>query len=335
LSLRVAFVGFRHGHVGAMYESARRLPYVDIVACVEDEPHAHGSCARELGVRLTHETFDQALADTDFDVLVNVDYYAKRASHVIKALQAGKHVFSDKPLCTRIEDLRAIAALARQKGLQVGIDLTMRYTRPFAALARIVQDGGIGELSSCMVIGLHDLAYGTRPMWYFEEGKHGGTLNDLMIHGVDLLRWTTGLEFTKVIAAEAWNRRVPQHPHFQDAAQVVYEMSNRAKYLGDCSYMAHPGGVTGGWRFYLWGTEGDAYADHADLRWGRAGEGPKDPPDGAGPPVADPFEDFVSALEHGTERWISTEECFRTQMAALAGQLAADTGQRDVEVPAI
>jgi len=172
VSVRVAFVGFRHGHVAAIWRAAKRLDYVDIVACVEEDEAAREAFVKELGVDLTHETFEQVLSDTEFDVLVTVDYYARRAEHAIKALQAGKHVFSDKPLCTSIEGLKTIAVLARQAGLQVGIDLTMRYHQPFPTLARIVRDGGIGELSSCMVIGLHDLAYGTRPMWYFEEGNN-------------------------------------------------------------------------------------------------------------------------------------------------------------------
>ena len=335
MSLRVAFVGFRHGHVAAIYETAKRLGYTDIVACVEEDKQARGAIVKELGVELTHETFDQVLADTNFDVLVTVDYYARRADHVIKALQAGKHVFTDKPLCTRMDDLKTIAVLAREKSLQVGIDLTMRYAQPFPTLMRIVRDGGIGELSSCMVMGLHGLAYGARPMWYFEEGKHGGTINDLMIHGVDFIRWCTGLEFTKVIAAEAWNRRVPQHPSFQDSAQVVYEMSNGAKYLGDCSYMV-PEKCEGHWRFFLWGTEGQAYVDSGgELRWCRAKEGSKQIKLRGNPPIPDPFEDFASALQNATERWISSEECFASQMAALTGQQAADMGQRDMKVPEV
>jgi len=335
VSVRVVFVGFRHGHVAAMWQTAKRLDYVDIVACVEEDEAAREAFVKELSVDLTHETFEQVLSDTEFDVLVTVDYYARRAEHAIKALQAGKHVFSDKPLCTSIEDLKTIAVLARQAGLQVGIDLTMRYHQPFPTLARIVRDGGIGELSSCMVIGLHDLAYGTRPMWYFEEGKHGGTINDLMIHGVDFIRWSTGLEFAKVIAAEAWNRRLPQHPFFQDSAQMVYEMTNGAKFLGDCSYMV-PSGCEGHWRFFLWGAEGQAYADGSgQLRWCRATEGPKEVTQSSMPPIADPFEDFVSSMENGTQRWVSTEECFASQMAALAGQRAADTGQRDAPVPPV
>lgn len=331
--IKVAFVGFRHGHISAMVNTARRLDFVEIVAAVDGEPDAHGGWVGPLGMELTHESLDQVLADTDFDVLACADYYAARGGHVIKALAAGKHVVTDKPLCTRVEELQTIARLAREKDRQVMIDLTMRYGAPYHQLASIVQQGGIGDVSSCLITGLHPMAYGSRPMWYFQEGRHGGTLNDLMIHGVDLIRWATGKEFEKVIAATATCHRAPV-PFFQDSAQVFYELTGGTKYLGDCSYMA-PEGCPEHWRFFLWGSEGSLrLGESGVVEWYRANEGQQEVP-AVSPPCGDPFEEFVTSLETGAPRWLSSEECFRSQMAALAGQLAADTGERDMPVPEV
>jgi hypothetical protein len=111
-------------------------------------------------------------------------------------------------------------------------------------------------------------------------------------------------------------------------------MTGGAKLLGDCSYMA-PEDCPEHWRFLLWGSEGSAGIDtHGQLLWNRAGEGPQETPSYP-PPCGDPFEDFMSHLAHGTPRWLTSEECFRSQLAALAGQLAADTGQRDMPVPEV
>lgn len=328
MSIKVAFVGFRHGHVQAMYNTAQRLDYVDIVACVEPEAGAHGSSVEKLGATLTHETFDQVLADVDFDVLACADVYARRGEHVIKALEAGKHAVTDKPLCAKFDELKTIAKLCREQDLQVHVDLTMRYSGPYATLAGIVRDGGIGELSSCMVTGLHPMAYGSRPMWYFEEGKHGGTINDLMIHGFDMLRWATGKEFSKVIFADVWNRRAPV-PFFQDSAQMALQFENDARFLGDCSYMAPEGGSEH-WRFLLWGSEGSIIHDGARFVWTRAGEGEQEIVECNQPPLNDPFEDFVGALHTGRERWLGTEECIASMAVALQAQAAGDSGQRDM-----
>ncbi len=334
MALRVAFVGFRHGHVSSLYPEARELDYVEIVGAVEEDAAARGDFVEPLGVELTHETLDEMLDDTDFDLLCCVDYYGKRGSIAIRALEAGKHFLTDKPLCTKREEFEQIVALAREKDLAVQIALTMRYGAACQTMARIVQDGGIGEFCTGIVLGQHPLAYGSRPNWYFEEGKQGGTINDLFIHGTDMIGWATGLEFSKVIAAEAWNARADWAPFFQDSAQVVYELSNGSKLMGDCSYLT-PEKAHAPWQFFLWGTEGHVHLCGEDLTWQRAGEGDVAVEVKASSQIGDPFVDIASHLEHGTERWLTNEDCFKAQMASLAGQEAADSGERDMTVAGI
>jgi len=334
MSLRVAFVGFRHGHISSLYQAAQELDYVEIVAAVEEDKSALADVVEPMGLELTHETMDEVMDDVEFDVLACGDYYGKRGSIVIRALEAGKHVLGDKPLCTRRGELERIKQLCGEKGLEIQIALTMRYAAGYQTMARIVQDGGIGEFCTGIVLGQHPLAYGSRPMWYFEEGKQGGTINDLFIHGTDMMGWTTGQEFAKVIAAEAWNARADWAPFFQDSAQVLYEMSNGAKLMGDCSYLA-PEKAPAHWQFFLWGTEGHLHLCGDTLVWQRAGVGDMAVEVMAATEFTNPVSDFLSHLEHGTERWLSMEDCFRAQMAALAGQEAADTGERDMAVPAV
>ncbi len=209
----------------------------------------------------------------------------------------------------------------------------MRYGAPYQTMVKIVQDGGIGEFCTGIVLGQHPLAYKSgRPDWYFEEGKQGGTINDLFIHGTDMIAWATGLDYDKVIAAEAWNARADWAPFFQDSAQVVYEMSNGAKLMGDCSYLT-PDGAHAPWQFFMWGTEGYVHLCGDDLTWQRANEGDQVVEVKAQTAFSCPLEDVASHIEFGTERWLSNEDCFKAQMAALAGQSAADNAKRDMAVP--
>jgi predicted dehydrogenase len=332
--VRLAIVGFRHGHVSAIYHAARKLDYVDLVACVEEDPAAREAIPRELGVVLTHETFDQVLAEVDFDALACVDYYARRGPIVIQALEAGKHVVTDKPLCTQIGQLHRIASLARQGDLTVHTDLTMRYSAAAGTFRKLIRDGAIGELACATVFGQHGLAWGSRPSWYFEEGKHGGSLNDIMIHGIDMLRFVTGREFTRVLAASASSLAdSPTPPFFQQSAQCFMELEGGGRFFGDASYLA-PEGHHAPWRFFLWGSQGHLAFDCARVVLQRAGEPEQSVPLVAGPAL-DPFEDFARQVEFGAEPFLDREDCFRSTMAALTAQRAADTGERDLRVDPI
>jgi predicted dehydrogenase len=333
--MRLVIVGFRHAHAAALYQTAKRLEYVDVVACVEEDPAARDQIPAQLGVTLTHDTFEQVLQEVDFDTLACIDYFARRGPVLLKALEAGKHVVTDKPLCIEVDQLRQIAGLAREKNLIVHVDFTMRYSGLAMKMRDLVRSGAIGNLATATVFGLHPLNWGSRPGWYFEPGKQGGTINDIMIHGFDMLRWITGKEFSHVLSAAAGPvKGSPAPEHFQQSAQSFLQMEDGARMMGDCSYLA-PAGHAAHWRFFLWGSEGHlAYESDKRLILQRAGE-PEVVIEQAEGPGVDPFEDFAREVEFGAEPFLGREECFRSTMVALTAQQAADTGATNLAIPSL
>ncbi len=332
MALRVAVVGFRHGHVTSIVSAIKNLDYVELVGCVEESTDDMQYVER-AGVELTHPTVDDLLDDVDFDIMCCGDYYAKRGSLAIKALKAGRHFHTDKPFCTSIEELREVKQLTEDTGKEINIHLSMRCGASYLAAVRAVQDGRIGTFLAASAFGQHPLGYpDTRPHWYFEEGKHGGTINDLWIHGCDMVRWMTGLEYSSVVSAECWNARLPEVPFFQDGAQCLMTMEGGPRVFADVSYM--PGY---GWQFFISGSEAYMTIDHAGITLRPASGDPEtiEPADADDLPFTSPFEDFASHLAFGTERWLPMDDCFRSTMAALAAQHAGDTGERDTDIPAI
>jgi predicted dehydrogenase len=211
----------------------------------------------------------------------------------------------------------------------------MRYSAAACTVAKLVREGAIGSLASATVFGQHGLAWGSRPGWYFEPGKHGGTINDIMIHGIDMMRWASGQEFSRVLAATASG--VPGSPapaFFQQSAQCFLEFAGGGRMFGEASYLA-PAGHHAPWRFYLWGSEGHLYWDSGTtIELQRAGE-PSALVELVDGPGMDPFEDFARQVEFGAAPFLDREECLRSTMAALVAQKAADTDERDRVIGAV
>jgi predicted dehydrogenase len=328
MPLRVAAVGFRHGHILSFIAKARELDYCELVGVVE-ESDDDLSILERAEVERTHATFDDLLNDVEFDVVATAEYYSKRGSVIIKALEAGKHVICDKPMCTSIEELQQIKRLCDERDLEVSMQLSMRFGAPYQTMHDLMHDGLLGEFLAATAFGQHPLGYGTtRPAWYFEEGKHGGSINDIWIHGADMLRYCTGREFESVVAAEAWNVSLPEVPHFQVGAQCMMTMTGGPRVMADVSYM--PGRS---WQFYVTGTDGYLAVESGRLLHRPSGGQDTEIAANASLPFSSPFEDFASHLEHGTERFLPQDEVLRSQMAVLAAQKAADTGERDMAVP--
>lgn len=259
MRIRLAFAGLRHAHIDALYAFACRRNDVEVVGAAEDDSVAAQEACRR-GIEVTEDSVD-ALFDraADFDALAVGDYYGRRGSLAIRALEAGKHVISDKPLCTSLDELERIAELRDATDLVVGCMLSNRDAAQFRTAKRLYDQGTIGELQTITFMGQHPLLYGTRPGWYFENGKHGGTLNDIAIHAVDVIPWLFGVEWRSVLAARVWNTRLPEHPHFQVGAQAMLDLEGGAGVIGDVSYLSPDSQgytVPQYWRYTIHGTGG-------------------------------------------------------------------------------
>ncbi len=238
MKTRFAFAGFRHGHVFDLLAGAAASPEIEIVAACEEDEAARNALPEAIRARITHTSIEAMLAEVPSDVVVVGDYYGKRGSIAIAALKAGRHVIADKPLCTSLEELDEIERLSKEKGLAVGLQLDLRDNVNLLALRKVLAEGTIGEVVTVLVTAQHPLNLGVRPGWYFEEGKHGGTINDIGIHAFDILPWLTGHRLTEVLAARDWNAKATQYPHFKESAQLMAKLANGAGVLADFSYLA-------------------------------------------------------------------------------------------------
>ncbi len=336
MKLRLAFAGFRHGHIMEVYHLAAQRGDVEVVAACEENPPTCAQLESAGKVRLTHASYDEMFGRAEFDALAVGDYYGRRGEILIRALEAGKHVISDKPICTKLEHLDRIARLAGEKGLCVGCQLSMRDDGKFLALRRLVGRGAIGEVHTICFSGQHPLLRGSRPEWYFQPGKHGGTINDIAIHAMDAIPWLTGRKIAAIVAARAWNARVADPDWFQDGAQLMLRLDNGGGVIGDVSYLAPDGcgyKVPQYWRFTLHGSGGVAetattarsvtvYAQQAE-RGGRVRPA-RSQPGG----YFDSFLREVAGQRDGLA--LSTPEVLASSRLALLAQKAADENLRDL-----
>ncbi|HOZ46437.1 MAG TPA: Gfo/Idh/MocA family oxidoreductase [Candidatus Hydrogenedentes bacterium] len=331
MMLRIGFVGFRHGHIFSLYNLLRGREDVVIVgACEEDEETRAGLA--EKGVTVTHDSYGAMLEEVECDAVACGDYYGVRGEELIRALDAGRHVIGDKPLCTRLDELDRIEDLARAKDLRVGCMLDLVDAAPYRTLRRVIREGAIGEVRTMAIFGQHPLFFGARPAWYFEQGKHGGTINDIAIHAVDAIPWMTGRAIVEVTAARAWNARLKEVPSFQDGAQFMLRLDNNGGVLGDVSYLTPeaPGyAMPIYWHVGVHGDLGYAEAtyagDHVRL-FRKEAQDPLmealDPPRPGGY-----FDDFLADVAgHADPEGLHTERVLRSARIALTAQAAADSG---------
>ena len=258
--MKFAFAGFRHGHIFGMHQHVLEHDALEIVASCEEDAQTREELSETGTVKITHDSLEKMLNEVDCDAVAVGDYYAARGKIAIAALKAGKHVISDKPICTSLDEMDEIERLSAAGNLKVGCMLDLRDLPQFIKAREIGVSGKLGEIVAVSFGGQHPLSLDSRPAWYFEEGKQGGTINDLALHGIDAVQWITGQTFNGISAARTWNSPIAKiHPNFNDAAQMMLTMDNGCGVLGDVSYSV-PDSLGYGhpfyWRLTFWGTDG-------------------------------------------------------------------------------
>ncbi|MBN2019532.1 MAG: Gfo/Idh/MocA family oxidoreductase [Sedimentisphaerales bacterium] len=144
---------------------------------------------------------------------------------IMDAANAGCHIIAEKPLALDLATLEKVRRKVERKKINLTAMLTMRSDPQFVA-ARQVYDGGvIGE--AVLVNARKSYKWGTRPDWFADTDKYGGTIGWVGIHAFDYINYITGLGFTKVAAMQS-NFAHGERAGCEDNCALAVELANGA-----------------------------------------------------------------------------------------------------------
>ena len=186
MTVRIAQLGTWHLHATHHVEAARAHPDTDVVAVWDRRPGEAAAFGARLGLPVADD-LAELLARDDLDAVM-VDTATTDHDEVIAAaLEAGKHVFTEKVLAVTTEGAERLAALALDRGLALGVSLP-RLAHPSTRTIRALVDAGdLGDLTGYRMRWAHHAAVGTPwiPDHFFSFAEAGGgALIDLGAHPV-------------------------------------------------------------------------------------------------------------------------------------------------------
>src|SRR3954447_10080332 len=167
-------------------------PRLAVAADVSADRRAH---AERVGFQRTTGDWRAVVEDPDVQV-VNVTLPNVMHREVaVAALEAGKHVWVEKPVGRGLEDTQGVADAARAAGVVTGVGFCYRFAPAVQHARELIGSGAIGEVNHYRAVFLAD--YANRPdaaaSWRFDRAAAGsGALGDLMAHVVDLTHHLVG-----------------------------------------------------------------------------------------------------------------------------------------------
>jgi predicted dehydrogenase len=142
MAFRVGLIGC--GDIsGAYFRNATLFRDIAIVACASRRLEQ----AEEVGGRygVPARTVDDLVAADDIDIVLNLTPPLAHAAITRAALEAGKHVYSEKPLGIDLAEARTLSALAAAKGLRLGVAPDTVLGAATVTAARLIAEGAIGK----------------------------------------------------------------------------------------------------------------------------------------------------------------------------------------------
>jgi predicted dehydrogenase len=135
--------------------------------------------------------FDQMIADTHPDIVIVCSIDATHHHYIIRAMELGCDVITEKPMTTRVEYLHAIVDTIHQTGRSLRVTFNYRYAPAYTQLREVVIQGIIGRPLSVDFSWLLDTSHGADYFrrWHRQKENSGGLLVHKATHHFDLVNW--------------------------------------------------------------------------------------------------------------------------------------------------
>ncbi|MGZ9583646.1 Gfo/Idh/MocA family protein [Paenibacillus marinisediminis] len=175
--LRAGIIGC--GNISDIYcHNLQRCAEVELAACADLDLERAQLKAAKHGIPRAL-TVEEMLSDEDIDIIINLTIPAAHAEVNIRALEAGKHVYVEKPFAVELEDGKRMLELAEAKNLLIGGAPDTFLGGGIQTCLKLIEDGVIGKpiaASGFMLCGGHE-SWHPAPEFYYKRG--GGPMFDM------------------------------------------------------------------------------------------------------------------------------------------------------------
>jgi predicted dehydrogenase len=257
-----------------------------------------------------------------------------RPAHFEAAVQAGKHVFMEKPVATDAPGVRqviAAAELASSKGLQVVAGTQRRHDRAYREAMARIHDGAIGEILACYAYwnqgGLwmnprkaewSDMEWQLRNWLYF-TWLSGDIIAEQHVHNLDVCNWAMRAHPMRAMSLAGREvRRQPEYGHVYDHFATEYEYENGVRMVSMCRQID---GAASRVAEHLVGTQGTSNGN-TSIRgtnpWRFEGDRPN--------PYVEEHRRLFGAIEGG-DPINEGRQVAESTLTAIMGRMAGYTGQ--------
>jgi predicted dehydrogenase len=210
---------------------AQRGDVIELASCFSRDEDKRTAFCEEFGIPRSASSYEELLADPAVEGVLVTTPNDTHMPLILQALEAGKGVYTDKPIAHTLEDGARIAEAARESGLVLSVGHSARRLAGHREMRRWIDDGRLGQVSLAEANFSNERGLELSPStWrYYASKSPGGALIQLGVHHADTLQYLLG----PVRAVNANVRKLYTQAEVPDAAMVLLEFeAGMLGYLG-------------------------------------------------------------------------------------------------------
>ena len=221
--LQVGIIGA--GFIGRQHiEAIRRIPNTEVVAISEYSKEVARKIADEFGIKQAYGDVDEMIADAELDVIHNCTPSNMHYALNKKVLNAGIHLYCEKPLTLTSDESEELVTLVKEKGLKAAVNFNYRHNAMVEEMKERISSKAIGDVWYLSAKYLQDwLLLETDFDWRVETEYGGNTraIADIGSHCFDTIQYMLD---EKIVAVRA--KRYMLHPTRKNRDNIDVTVEN-------------------------------------------------------------------------------------------------------------
>ena len=161
------------------------------------------------------------------------------AEQALAALEAGKHVVVEKPLCLTMDEADALCAAAARHGRVLGYAENLCFAPLYRRARELIREGAVGKVHWARQVEKHGGPYS--PWFFARADAGGGALMDMGCHGIEALRFVFGRPAVRAVSARLATTLHADKTSLDDDAVVTLELADGAVLVSESSWAVKSG----------------------------------------------------------------------------------------------
>lgn len=189
------------GRLGLIHaDNIHHMKHVELTAVSNLDEQVNKEVQEKYSIPYAYTSYEAMIQNSELDAVCIVTPSGFHTEHIQKALDRGLHVFCEKPIGLKSDEIKAVMKKIEDSDRVFHLGFMRRYDEDYVYAKEMIDRGQIGDISIIRSYGIDPISGLGSFVDFAKKSPSGGIYLDMSVHDIDVIRWFTEAEVKKVWA---------------------------------------------------------------------------------------------------------------------------------------